>query len=426
MTHPKKISLSTMHELTNPQLTVGELITDTAPNSDKVRHDLEHWRSTYAMTYQYDDPNKFTRPELFNQLPSIQNPSSKCVQSYKFHPDYIPKLMYCRPPGHIHNAPQALGLGTFNKVQLEKNVKMKPIQRGPVPQLKREVAFSPGYRHLASNMTKEEEAKFMYHNLVKPNRNEGLDLSTKNDDFTYDKLKKDDFIKLQKIYHPAVWTTNTERSHLQAAIPMKNKRKVGTDLEISSNNIKYKAMRYNANSEPWQTFSNKWDRVQARHAIPDQEDEIAEKVGGLSLKKEARKSSTGHNASKQVVRQVPAAIEKVDLVPHSENRQLPCYSGYVPRLPITKKSRNLTSKCQNDESATPPPRPGNGHFITSMQRAFPKYSMSQKSSYARRPKMSSMVTLVHPHNPFRLAKDEGRIIWNIKQGAGTFEQEKLF
>merc|ERR1712226_24828 len=380
-------SILTMNELNTQmphKLSVGELITSDLSNDKSVRDELGHWRSTYDQTYHYDDPNAFNKPIVYTELPCIQNPGKKCVDSYKFLPGYIPKLMYCRPPGHIRNAPQALGLGCFNKVNLPNNVKMKPIQRGIAPSLRRADAFRPDYRHLTSNMTAEEELKFNYHNLVKNSRNEGLNLTTNS--LCTEKLHPSDIYQMKKIYHPAVWTTSTERSHLQAAIPMSNKRKVGTEMENNSDSVRYKATRYNVNSEPWQEFSTKWDRVQARHVC--HEDDKDEK----KLRKNQKENEEDQNRDNS---------EPTDLVPHSENRQLPGYSGYVPRLPIIKGMHQAYSTTEPDTVSN------YCRTTTSMQRSFPKYAtQKQRSPFARKGTMSSMVTLVAPHNPFRLDKDE--------------------
>lgn len=364
---------------------------------NRISDELGHWRSTYAQSYHYDDPNAFCKPMVYTELPCVQNPGSKCVDSYKFLPGYIPRLMYCRPPGIIKPAPQALGLGTFNRVKLDNNLKMKPIQRGVAPNLRRKQAFKPEYRHLDSHMTQEEESKFNYHNLVKPGRYEGLKLST-GTDLTVQKLNNSDTEKLQSIYHPAAWTTSLERSNLQASIPIKHKRKVHSEIEKNSDTVRYKAARYNAASELWQKFSDKWDRVQARENVVisschedmkapttqnqnDNESDIKdENNNNLPIFSKSDPIQSKNMDQNQI-------DNKINLADCSEYRQVPGYSGYVPRLPIIKRS------CSVIESREPTKKynytnPTNTQLIsndrpdtvsdfnrttTSMQRSFPKY-----------------------------------------------------
>jgi len=410
-----------------PHITVKDLITENVQPDNRISDELGHWRSTYAQSYHYDDPNAFCKPMVYTELPCVQNPGSKCVDSYKFLPGYIPRLMYCRPPGIIKPAPQALGLGTFNRVKLDNNLKMKPIQRGVAPNLRRKQAFKPEYRHLDSHMTQEEESKFNYHNLVKPGRYEGLKLST-GTDLTVQKLNNSDAEKLQSIIHPAAWTTSLERSNLQASIPIKHKRKVHSEIEKNSDTVRYKAARYNAASEPWQKFSDKWDRVQARENVvisSCHEDMKAPDSAANHSNLEADDSMRDENNN---VLAKNSSDHKINLANCSENRQVPGYSGYVPRLPIIKRS------CSVIESREPTKKynytnPTNTQLIsndrpdtvsdfnrttTSMQRSFPKYELANTiSPYARKSHMSNMVTLVAPNNPFRLSKNE-------KGSAGNF------
>merc|ERR1711990_956325 len=340
----KMTTLDRTHSVNNND-TVHDVLFNTkrVPSALNLRDELDNWRSTYAQTFKYSDPKCFKRPFAFTQLPSIQKPSHKTVDSFKFSPGYIPKLMYCRPPGHVRNAPQALGLGCFNKIPLDSNEAMKPIQRGPKPEIKRDQAFNNDTCKLQYGtkfMTPEEASKCQYHSLVLQ------DATTGKGGFyqgpkCYQKMTDNDKSKLMKILDPAVWTTSTERTHMQAAIPMSaHKGAVPNVLEKNSDNIRLRAPR------------------------------------------------------------------------HSKTRQIPGYMGYVPRLPVIKGPESKADNSQICDSVSMDLR-----RTTSMQRDFPAYGMNnrEKSPYARRRAMSTMVTLVNPNNPFRLAKGEGEIVWNIER-----------
>lgn len=351
------------------------------------------WKTTYSNTYDYSDADSFKPPKKYHQLPSIESPGKNWVESRKMLPGYIPKLMYCRPPGHIHNAPQALGLGTFTNPQLAKNDKMKPIQRSVQPSKYRELMFKNlDNGNLSINKTREQESKFNYHNLVIKNRNKGAGISTG----TIKKLKDGDYDLLKGIYNQGVYISSTERSHLQSAIPMDHNKIVGTDLEKLSDNVRYKAIRYNPNVEPWQQFSAKWDQVQLR------------KLTDTTTNQDTCKSFLTYHQPKE-----SKAIENdkranVSLVAHSGDRQLPGYSGYVPRLPIIKESwyeNNSKEKCYCHQKGHIAKIIENDKESTTMRRAYPKYEFDKvpKSSYCpKKCPMSKMVTLVSPHNPFRL------------------------
>merc|ERR1712019_33157 len=385
--------------------------TKKVPSALNLRDELDNWRSTYAQTFKYSDPKCFKRPFAFTQLPSIQKPSDKTVDSFKFSPGYIPKLMYCRPPGHVRNAPQALGLGCFNKIPLDSNEAMKPIQRGPKPEIKRDQAFNNDTCKLQYGtkfMTPEEAAKYQYHSLVLDNdkAGKGKVKSDREGGFyqgpkCYQKMTDSDKSKLMTILDPAVWTTSTERSHMQAAIPMSaHKGAIPNVLEKNSDNIRLRAPRYSQTTEPWQSFSECWDRVQIREADHEQAEQQKQKENQDKINQENSQDDKPKTPTK--------------LVRHSKNRQIPGYMGYVPRLPVIKSPETLHQLNKSEPESV---SNNNLRRTTSMQRDFPVYNMNnrEKSPYARRRAMSTMVTLVNPNNPFRLAKGEGEIVWNIER-----------
>jgi hypothetical protein len=246
-------------------------------------------------------------------------------------------------------------------------------------------------------MTPEEASKYQYHSLVLQ------DATTGKGGFyqgpkCYQKMTDNDKSKLMKILDPAVWTTSTERTHMQAAIPMSaHKGAVPNVLEKNSDNIRLRAPRYSQTTEPWQSFSEGWDRVQIREA--DHEQAEQQKLNKDSNKDFDKNIVENQNAIPPIAR-------------HSKNRQIPGYMGYVPRLPVIKGPESKSDNSQICDSVSMDLR-----RTTSMQRDFPAYGMNnrEKSPYARRRAMSTMVTLVNPNNPFRLAKGEGEIVWNIER-----------
>jgi hypothetical protein len=328
------------------------------------------WRSTYTDTYHYKNPNCFTPPEVYHQPPSIQTPSKRSADSHKFLPQYIPKLKYCRPAGIICNDPKALSLGTFDQnVKLKEMYEMNKlnyIQGGLPPKERRQkVLCEQNIKtlDLGKSMTKQEKEKFNYHNLVRSDRNLGCE---------------------QKM---ATWSTTTERISLQSALPMNNDKKIRSNLEKNADSVRYKASRYNINAEPWQKFSIKWDKDQTRHVNNINSDTDSDYITNSE-------NSDIDNDNDENDQNNTTCNQKHKLVKHSQNRHIPGYSGYVPSLPIvnvdTKKPENTIS---NDSRTT-----------TSMQRAFPKYNFGKidQSKYARKEVMSGVITLVAPHNPFRL------------------------
>merc|ERR1711881_698574 len=341
------------------------------------RQNLDRWRSTYAQCY-VPDPKQVCEPIMkYHQPPSIQNPRPNFVSSHKFLPGYIPKLMYCRPPGYVKNAPQALGLGTFTNPTLERNMKMKPITRGVPPKRFRQVGFP--------KVELEDNSKYKYHSLregtgTQETRNTGLDMTT----LTISEMTDKDLGALDSIYTPAVWTTMCQRNHLQAALPKPAQQKPESALEESANPVQYKASRYNEAVEPWQRFSTKWDRVQIRP--------ICKKARWMDGKPLTKASSDPEEEE-----QVEAKPEEkgADLVPHSGLRQIPGYRGYVPRLPIVRRENHesLQQYVLTDV-----------HKTTTNRRTYTKHELP-KAPVKIRP-MSKMVALVHPSNPFKLAKTD--------------------
>jgi len=387
-----------------------------------VKRQVAPWQTCYADTYIYDDPSCFKRKTVYHTTPSIQAPSKNCVDSLCYSQDYIPKMKYCQPPGKSHHDAVSLNLGTFcssaftkkGKTSQEiKNLqldlghtyqnKLYHIQRGYVPSKKREAILSRVKqredRQAASK--KSEKSQFKYHNLILENRNPGCDLSS--EELVHKKLTDSDKKKLAGIHFPAVWTTNTERAQLQSAIPIKNKVTAGTELEVSSDTIRYKADRYSVNAEPWQKFSDKWDNVQVREV----------NAGATEGEREDEKVEAEESQPKKKVKLFKYELEQeqktpeappVSLVKHSEARHLPGYSGYVPRLPITKSQTTSKRAFKSEDETTS----SDSRRNTTMQRAFPNYHIknSPDRTYARRGVMSNTITLVRPHNPFRLKKNE--------------------
>merc|ERR1711935_953243 len=147
---------------------------------------------------------------------------------------------------------------------------------------------------------------------------------------------------------------------------MAPKRQVGSQ-SYDSDEVRYRARRYNASVEPWQKFSTMWDQVQLRSSTGKDESRLLR-----------RNYSMCGNTDEQSM---------VPLVDHSGNRQLPTYAGYVPSLPIRQQQRTHTANLKN----------------TTMRRNYPNHPLGKKEVKTVRP-MSTMVTLVHPHNPFRLLK----------------------
>lgn len=394
-----------------------------------VKRETGHWQSCYADTYCYKDPSCFNKQMVYNTTPSIQNPSKNSVPSVRFQPNYIPRLMYCRPPGKGNHDAVSLNLGTFHSSAFTKKGKtneeirsaqtdfksiyqfqLANIQRGYEPKIRRQQIIGKVLKKEAADTT--EQDMFNYHNLIRKNRNSGCNL-TSECELTHRKLTNSDKEKLAEIHHPAVWTTNTERSQLQSAIPIKNNLTPVTELEASSDTVRYKADRYNVNAEPWQRFSDKWDNVQRREREQ------------MTRTNEVKNQKTGVDMDVTVDIDSDCEADErspdCEMVPHSESRHLPGYSGYVPRLPITKtqttSKRNFSKESQTYSNGC--------RRSTTMQRAFPNYMQSNEKnekqssnsnsessidstiyspykSFARRGVMSNTITLVRPHNPFRL------------------------
>lgn len=280
--------------------------------------------------------------------------------------------MYCRPPGYNKIAPKALGLGTFTNPTIESNGKMKPITRGVQPQTYRKVNFP--------KVKKADTSQFQYHslrdNLSFP-MNEGLkDLKT----LTIRKLNKSDENALDSIVPRAFYSTSVGRSTLQSALENTNQTVPDCKLEKTSDEVRYKAARYNEKVEPWQRFSTKWDRAQLRNQCTRPKSAEANSLKAPSF-----------NRNKSM-------IASVDLVPHSGQRQVPGYCGYVPRLPIL---RNSVHESLDPSAVT------DCHKTTTNKRTFVRHDLRtvEQAPQKSRP-MSQMVTLVQPSNPFRLAKME--------------------
>jgi len=347
-----------------------------------ARHDM--WRSTYAKSY-LTDPQEICQPiRKYHQPPSIENPRPNFVSSHKFIPGYIPRLMYCRPPGFVKSTPQALGLGTFTDPQLEHNAKMKPITRGVLPKKFREVGFP--------KVGLEDSSKYQYHSLREGTfpKNKGLDMTT----LTISEMTPKDLKAMDSIYTPAVWTTQCQRNHLQAALPKPALQKPQTALEESPNPVVYKARRYNEAVEPWQRFSTKWDRVQIRPVCRKgrwMERRTGEEQPTCALcRNDDNDSEKAENLQEANLNK---PLEKADLVPHSGLRQIPGYCGYVPRLPIIRHGNHesLQKYVLTDV-----------HKTTTNRRTYVQHEI-RETPIKDRP-MSKMVTLVHPSNPFKLAK----------------------
>ena len=379
---------SVLHPRSLPNHKHKQIVMTTYAKRDST---ADHWQSSYADTYCYKDPLCFKRQVIYHQPPSIQNPSNRSVDSHRFQTNYIPKLLYCRPPGKGNHDAVSLNLGTFDhntdKLNLKSmyQFKLGHIQKGFCPKNRRAYIINKNNQNEETNRKIQEKIdKFNYHNLVKNNRNSGCELST--NELTFKKLNESDKNKLSKIHGPAVWTTNTERSQLQSAIPIKNVIKVGPELEVSSDTVRYKANRYGSgNSEPWQKFSAEWDNVQIRDEAGVDRDNSPRSASKLNQKK--------NKCSKE-------RPKCNDLVEHSQSRHLPGYSGYVPRLPIGTSQQKLS---ENSSTATFSEK---SRRTTSMQRHFPNYEISESSafrpqkSFARKGVMSNTITLVQPHNPF--------------------------
>lgn len=292
--------------------------------------------------------------------------------------------MYCRPPGFVKNAPQALGLGTFTNPTLEHNAKMKPITRGVLPKKFREVGFP--------KVGLEDSTKYQYHSLRDGNfpKNKGLDMTT----LTISEMTPKDLKALDSIYSPAVWTTMCQRNHLQAALPKPALQKPQTALEESPNAVVYKARRYNEAVEPWQRFSTKWDRVQIRPVCRKgrwMERRADQPEPTCALLKVDGESSPTEEGQEEASTESPE--NAADLVPHSGLRQIPGYCGYVPRLPIIRNEdhESLQKYVLTDV-----------HKTTTNRRTYVQHEI-RETPLKDRP-MSKMVTLVHPSNPFKLAK----------------------
>jgi len=316
----------------------------TQLDNKSVPYRERRWKTTYDSCYKIDNPESFKPPIKYHTAPSIYAPGKNFVDAHKFLPGYIPKLMYCRPPGHAgKNAPQALGLGTFNKIPLESNVIMKPISRGVPPRKYRKDYFE--------NLPENNDSKFMYHSL------------RMKDEREFDDSRK----VLENIY-----STNKERPLLESALVMAEKPKPSTVLmEPRKLNVKFKPARYNEKAEPWQRFGAVWDRVQLRNAT---------------------EADHGDTKVKRCPEKPPKSL--VPLVEHSGKRQIPGYAGYVPRLPIIKDASRIDN---------PNKIPTTKGTYCSYDGEYAKARSQQR---LRDPVMSNLITLVHPHNPFRLLKGE--------------------
>lgn len=335
---------------------------------------LDRWQSTYKSNFQVTDNMNFQKPIVYHQPPSIENPRPTFVDGRKYMQGYIPKLMYCRPPGYNKIAPKALGLGTFTNPLIESNGKMKPITRGVQPKHYREANFQ--------KVKPADTTEFQYHSLRKNNSfkiNEGVGLKT----LTISKLTASDEKLLDEIYPKAFYSSSVNRATLQSALDNNNEqiRKLPEKLEDNSDQVRYKAARYNEKVEPWQRFSTKWDRAQLRNQCArPQSAEISKKFKKLDLQ------------------QNNTLTKSIDMVPHSGQRQVPGYCGYVPRLPIIRKS---------DHESLDPNAVTDCHKTTTNTRTFVGHDLRkmEKAPLKVRP-MSKMVTLVQPSNPFKLAKME--------------------
>ena len=281
--------------------------------------------------------------------------------------------MYCRPPGYNKIAPKALGLGTFTNPSIESNGKMKPITRGVQPKYYRETNFK--------KIQKPDTTEFQYHSLRDDNSfkiNDGLGLKT----LTIAKLSNSDEKRLNEIYPKAFYSSSVNRATLQSALNNQNKSTLPNKLEDNSDQVRYKAARYNEKVEPWQRFSTKWDRAQLRNQCTRPKSaENHQKQKFLNLKK-----------SSEIL------TKSIDMVPHSGQRQVPGYCGYVPRLPIIRKA---------DHESLDPNAVTDCHKTTTNKRTFVRHDLRkvEKAPQKVRP-MSQMVTLVQPSNPFKLAKME--------------------
>jgi len=213
--------------------------------------------------------------------------------------------------------------------------------------------------------------------------NEGIGLKT----LTISKLTGDDEKNLEKIYSKAFYSSSLNRATLQSALDNSNKSKLTDKLEENSDQVRYKAARYNEKVEPWQTFSTKWDRAQLRNQCTR-----PKSAEGIMKKSSNKINNAQHLKTKT------SLVHSVDMVPHSGQRQVPGYCGYVPRLPIIRKS---------DHESLDPTAVTDCHKTTTNKRTFVRHDLRtvEKAPPKIRP-MSQMVTLVQPSNPFKLAKME--------------------
>merc|ERR1712032_863410 len=222
-----------------------------------------------------------------------------------------------------------------------------------------------------------------------PHYSPGVGLKT----LTIQKLTDSDEKLLDEIYPKAFYSSSVNRATLQSALDNNNEqiRKLPEKLEDNSDQVRYKAARYNEKVEPWQRFSTKWDRAQLRNQCQTARPQSAEinKISNKKFKKQLDLQQNNNNNS---------LSKSIDMVPHSGQRQVPGYCGYVPRLPIIRNS---------DHESLDPNAVTDCHKTTTNKRTFVGHDLRkmEKAPQMNRP-MSKMVTLVQPSNPFKLAKME--------------------
>ena len=204
-----------------------------------------------------------------------------------------------------------------------------------------------------------------------------------------------------------------------------------SSLTYPADKVKFKIKRYHNKSEPWQTFYDKFDKKHNRKEYfynyswldrkirlePESEEEEDEPkldvYTGMRVPKTklvTPKTAPAITASKNVT------FSDRQLVSSCHFRQIPKYSGFVPRFPLIKSNskmliRHPSTTC-ND----------NAHkFTTSSQAAYGNFPNNfPKAEFLKKTNISSLVTLVPPNNPFRLDKEESQKRkdwnhWNIKK-----------
>ena len=132
--------------------------------------------------------------------------------------------------------------------------------------------------------------------------NEGLkDLKT----LTIRKLNKADEDALDSIVPKAFYSTSVGRSTLQSALENTNQNVPDSKLEKTSDEVRYKAARYNEKVEPWQRFSTKWDRAQLRNQCTVLVMKILNKSNRKILYHQFLRQVCGRRVPKQTARKRP-------------------------------------------------------------------------------------------------------------------------